>query len=370
MADPFSLSIQSQGRLDKANSALESLPQSFMAGTKIPGIQDQIQLDRAKIRLAENEVKQSDLALSANEQLMTALQDPGGFARQFGELSSAADMRKFMARHAAIVVSPVGERMMEGFDRIATATERAEVNSIEKQLELATTKKQSEFLAQALDEGVDIKDPAALQAYRIGRNQEESIAKFHKLANAAQRDPGAISIGAEAFDDHGRISPSVMQSLINMAPQSQRLATQEAIATQRSTAQENIAKARLQAQKEGRGFAPSNTERKILEAEQRGIHFTADEVDDIYRISTGLKPRAISAPTAGKFADAHLRSLRHQDELDGIDRTDKGRVDYLKALFEEVYSGQLGVQPKGGSTKAPGASKVMRWNDQTGEIEE
>lgn len=370
MADPFSLSVQNQGRLDRANSALESLPQSFMSGMKIPALQEQTKQAQIQTRLAENELAQSDVALSANQQLMAALQDPAGFARQFGELSSAADMRKFMARHAAIVVSPIGERMMQGFDRIASATEQSEVHSIEKQLELATAKKQAEFLAGALDDGVDIKDPSALQAYRVAKNQENSIAKFHKLANAAQRDPGAITIGADAFDESGMISPTVMQSLINMAPQSQRLAVQQQIAEQRSVAQENIAKARLQAQKEGRQFAPSQVERKIIEAEARGIHFTTDEVDDIYRISAGLKPRAISHPTAAKFADTHLRALMHQDEVNGIDRGDKARVAYLKGLYEEVYGAQPEAKPKAGSSGVPSGTKVMKWNDETGDMEE
>lgn len=358
MADPFALSVQYQNEvnrtLDESRALASRVDRSFQEGVRMPQTW-------AQNRVARNEAIESDRQLSANEQLEAALTDPRGFANEFGNLKTAEEMRRFMARHSAIVVTPFGERVMQRFDRIATATEQAEMHSIQKQLEVATARKQAEFMAGAIDAGVDIANPVELQAYRISQNKSRSLADFEKRANAAGLNPFSVQFGSDAFDELGNLDQDAARVMLGMAEPSQRLQTQQEIATNRTSAQIAIANARLTAQREGRAFAPSHLERKILEAERRGIHFTQDEIDDMVRISTGLKARVAKVPSPGAFADAHLNSTRRTDESNGIDRTDKERATYLKSLYEEFYG--VPQIPLKGSPK-------LKWKDETGQLEE
>ena len=358
MADPFSLSVQYQndvGRtLDESGRVAARVDRGFTEGLKIPQI-------AFETRVARNQAIESDRQLSVNEQLESALKDPHGFANQFAELKTAEEMRKFMARHAAIVVTPFGERVMQRFDHIATATEQAEIHSIDKQLELATAKKQAEFMAGAIDAGVDVRDGVALNAYKIRENKARGLADFEKRANAAGLNPYSVQFGQDAYDELGNLDPDAARIMLGQATPAQRLVTQQEIADNRTAAQQAIAAARLTAQREGRSFAPSQLERVILESEKRGIHFTQDEIDDMVRIRTGIKPRAVKVQTPGQFADAHLNSTRRQDESDGITRSDKARAAYLKSLHTEFYGETSDIKVKAPTPEVKdGKVKVLK----------
>lgn len=363
--DPFALSTQYQSRLDKSTEAFDRMPDMFMQGMKIPGI-------IAQNKVAMNTARESTEQLSANDQLRSMVKDPLGFAHQFGELKTADEMRRFIAQHAAISITPMGEKILTGFERVATVTEAAEQHSVERQLKMATAKKQAEFTAEMIEADVDTTNPLAVQAYKVQRNKSKSLANFAKEANSAGLNPYSVQFGKDAYDELGNLDPDAARIMMGQAEPSQRLVTQQEIATQRTQAQQNIAQARLTAQREGRSFAPSQLERVILESEARGITFTQDEIDDMVRIRTGIKPRAAKVPTPGAFADAHLNSLKRSDEAEGNTRSDRARAAYLKNLHGEFYGETIPVQPKARSSGEP-AMRRRKWiegNDTDGELTE
>ncbi len=350
MADPFALSVQYQ------NDVRRSLDDGF-GFAKLSDERHQNRLIEPRVlaqnRIAQNEAVESDRQLSVNEQLQEALTNPRGFANEFGNLKTAGEMRKFMSRHSAIVATPFGERVMQRFDRIATATEQAELHSIEKQLEVATAKKRAEFLSEATDAGVNVQDPEEMRAYRIRRNKIRGLDSFEKRANAAGLNPFSVQFGKDAFDELGNLDEDAARMMLGQATPAQRLVTQQEIADARTVAQTAIANIRAEAQKAGGGYAPSQVERKIIEAERHGVPFTQEEIHDMLRISAGTMPRIANTKTMAAFIDSKLGTFMRADEFNGIKRSDKERVEYLRGLYDEVY-GQA----------------AMKWNDQTGELTE
>lgn len=359
MADPFALSVQYQDRLNNSTKALEEVPDRFMQGMRIPGI-------IAQNQLLKNEVKESNEKISANEQIRSMLSNPMGFGKRFGDLKTAGEMRKFIANHAAIGITPLGEQTLGRFERIAVATEQAETHSMERQLEAATNKKRGEFLAGAIDDGIDIKDPDALRGYQFRKNKSKSRAAFDKRANDAGLNPYSVRFDSSAYDAQGNLDQDVADAMLSGASPSQRLVTQREIAEDRTAAQMAIADAREAAKKDGTGtYAPSEVERKILEAEKHGVPFSTDEISDMLRISGGLKPRSAKVMTQAEFINSKLSQFMRSDEANGITRTDEERVDYLKGLHETIFGVQK-IQTK----PQAGGSKALKWNDQTGELTE
>ena len=367
--DPFALSTQYQSRLDKSTAAFDRMPELFMQGMKIPGI-------IAQNTVAMNTARESTEQLSTNDQLRTMIKDPLGFAHQFGELKTADEMRRFIAQHAAISITPMGEKILTGFERVAAVTEDAEQHSVERQLKLATAKKQAEFTAEMIEADVDTTNPLAVQAYKVQRNKSKSLANFVKEAISAGLNPYSVQFGKDAYDDQGNLDPDVARAMMGLAEPLQRYVTQQDIAENRTTAQQAIANARLTSQREGRAFAPSQLERVILESEARGIHFTQDAIEDMVRIRTGIKPRAAKVPTASAFADTHLNAVKRADESEGNARSDRARVAYLKTLYDDVYGEQIPVQPKASDSSEP-PMRRRKWlepkkdtNDTSGELSE
>lgn len=271
MADPFALSVQYQDRLNNSTKALDDLPDRFMQGMKIPGI-------IAQNQLLKNEVKDSNAKLSANEQLRSMMSDPMGFGKQFGDLKSAKEMRQFIANHAAISITPLGEQVLQRFDRIASATEQAEVHSMERQLEAATNKKRGEFLAGAIDAGYDPNNPDDVKAYRA----EQSQSQFRTEAFKMGKDVSGL-INLEDIDAQGRFLPGVKDRILRDAPRSEVLQSRDEIADERLKSQEEIARVRahaIEARALASGqteFAPTNLKRHFEEAAAMGTPYSPEE---------------------------------------------------------------------------------------------
>jgi len=165
MADPISLSIQHQQRLDSSTRAIEEIPNFVMQGIKIPGIQ-------AQNRILRNEAIESDRQLSINEQVGDMIKNPFGFVAEFGNLNTAADMRKFMAKYAVIAASPQGRNIMAQFDRAATLTEDAEKSSVANILRMEYTKK-SAAIASKL--GINPDDPNFHEKVSVAMEAERNF---------------------------------------------------------------------------------------------------------------------------------------------------------------------------------------------------
>lgn len=328
MADPFALSVQYQNRLNRSTEAFDQLPDRFMQGMKIPGI-------IAQNKITQNEAIDSSEKLSANQQLRSMMSDPMGFGKQFGELKSAKEMRGFMANHAAISITPMGERIMQRFDRIATVTEQAEIHSIDKQLELATAKKQAEFMSEAIEAAVDVKNLSELQAYKVQRNKSKSLANFAKEANAAGLNPYSVQFGKDAYDDQGNLDPDVAMAMMGQAEPSQRLVTQQEIADMRATTQEEVARIRTHAVEaralaSGNGnFAPTNLQRHFDEASAMGTPYSPEE-------QKALRDRTLKGGKAKKEALSEEEYLDKQGEY---------VAKNIRAFMKE--------EPKGADGKTP-----------------
>ena len=152
MADPFSLSTEYQKRLDSSTFALDNAPKYFMEGLKIPGM---ISQNRTLGIEAQNAQEQ----LSSTQQLKEMMEDPRGIANSFGELKTADEMRKHMAKYSAIAITPMGQRIMGTWDKITSLKEASEEHSIEKITASAIARKQAEKTAAMIDSGIDVKNP-------------------------------------------------------------------------------------------------------------------------------------------------------------------------------------------------------------------
>lgn len=377
MADPFLLSTQYQERLDNSTKALEDIPRYVMEGLKIPGMISQN-------RILGIRAQEAQMELSSNEQLQSMIDDPAGFARKFGDLKTAKEMREYMASHSAISITPAGQRIMGVWDKIATLKEDSEQHSVQRISDLEYAKKDAGFrMKHGLPQNATAEQRATATA-------DDNVEEFLKYANTFGKDGSQVDVQPTDFDVNGNWIPGAKLRLLKSAPVSEVIKSREAIAADQlssreqveflrsqfrqegfdlkeklTNAQINLLKARETAFKEGRNFAPDTTTRKIQEAEKRGINFSEQEIDDIYRISSGLKSRATSAPTEGKFIDTHLNAVKRQDMVDGIERSDRQRIDYLKGLYVATY-GDPSKEPS--AAHAP-KSGVRKFNPQTGELE-
>lgn len=230
MADPFSLSRQYQDRLDTSGRQFENLRKSVLEGIRIPGI-------IAKNRIFGVQAQEAQDSLSVSQQLKKAVQDPHGIMGEFGDLKTAAQMRQFMAKHAAISISPIGQKLLGIFDKITTATEEAERDSLERQSGLAQAKKLAEFNAEMIEQGYRPGNPDDESAFRRSRNWRNfRLEATQKLG----KDVSGLSVD-EDFDSSGRLTPQGEERILSVAPRSQLLQSREEIAADAIASREAMA---------------------------------------------------------------------------------------------------------------------------------
>ncbi|MDA1276308.1 MAG: hypothetical protein O2960_20015 [Verrucomicrobia bacterium] len=124
--------------------------------------------------------------MTVSQQLKRSVQDPHGIMGEFGDLKTAAEMRKYMAKNAAISISPVGQRLLGVFDKIATATQEAEQSSIANVLRMEYAKKSA---AVASKFGLNPDDPNFHQMVSVEMEKERNFQPKEKVL-----DSGVIQI--------------------------------------------------------------------------------------------------------------------------------------------------------------------------------
>lgn len=215
MADPFLLSTQYQERLDNSTKALEDIPRYVMEGLKIPGMISQN-------RILGIRAKEAQMELTSNEQLQSMIDDPAGFARKFGDLKTAKEMREYMASHSAIAITPAGQRIMGVWDKITMLKEDSEQHSIQRITDLEVAKNRASFVSEMSAEGYNPDIPGDVAAFRAKKSERALRAEAFKQG----KDVSGL-ISQDLFDPSGRFLPGVEDKLLNEAPVSEALRIKE-----------------------------------------------------------------------------------------------------------------------------------------------
>lgn len=271
------------------------------------------------------------------------------------------EMYKKIGSLASIGMSKPGEAIINTLTHIADRKAAIQNQSLERQTALAIARKQAEFNAEAIENGIDLADKESVMAFKAQKNAAKNMSDFISMGKASYRDASAVDIPGDAFNEMGHWKdPTLPIRLLKQAPRSQAIQSLEERAGERALTAEEIARIRSQGTLDATNLRIDAAERVAQENRDLRLELaTMSEEGKNARQEATLAAKAAVAEgqvSRETFVNRHLNQLiktlegdRSARKLTPEEKTARATAILSKSWEEQIGSKREGAAPVQGN---------------------